>query len=33
VETSDTGVGVNYSANGRAWTQGVPIFGNGWPSY
>jgi arabinan endo-1,5-alpha-L-arabinosidase len=31
VETSDTGVGVKYSANGRAWTQGVSIFGNGLP--
>ena len=36
VETSDNGIGVKYSANGRAWTQGTPIFGNGlswWGQY
>lgn len=36
VETSDTGVGVKYSADGKAWTQGVSIFGSGlswWKTY
>jgi arabinan endo-1,5-alpha-L-arabinosidase len=35
-ETSDTGVGVKYSPDGHAWTQGVSIFGNGlswWGQY
>ena len=36
VETSNTGIGVKYSADGHAWTQGVSIFGNGlswWGQY
>jgi arabinan endo-1,5-alpha-L-arabinosidase len=36
VETSDTGIGVKYSADGHAWTQGVSIFGGGlswWGQY
>ncbi|MFZ2989308.1 family 43 glycosylhydrolase [Ideonella sp.] len=36
-ETTDNGgIGVKYSADGRAWTQGTPIFGSGlswWSSY
>ncbi|MFT7722428.1 MAG: glycoside hydrolase family 43 protein [Roseateles sp.] len=36
-ETTDNGgIGVKYSANGLAWTQGVPIFGSGlswWSTY
>lgn len=35
-ETSDTGIGVKYSPDGRAWTQGVSIFGGGlswWGQY
>jgi arabinan endo-1,5-alpha-L-arabinosidase len=35
-ETSDTGIGVKYSPDGHAWTQGVSIFGNGlswWGQY
>ncbi|MET0266057.1 MAG: family 43 glycosylhydrolase [Duganella sp.] len=36
VETSDNGIGVKYSADGRAWKQGGSIFGNGlawWKQY
>ncbi|MYM26035.1 family 43 glycosylhydrolase [Duganella sp. FT135W] len=36
VETSDTGIGVKYSPDGHAWTQGVSIFGSGlswWKQY
>ena len=36
-ETTDNGgIGVKYSADGHAWTQGVPIFGSGltwWKTY
>jgi arabinan endo-1,5-alpha-L-arabinosidase len=35
-ETSDTGIGVKYSPDGHAWTQGVSIFGGGlswWTQY
>jgi len=35
-ETSSSGIGVKYSANGHAWTQGVSIFGGGlswWHQY
>jgi len=36
-ETTDNqGLAVKYSADGRAWTQGLPIFGNGlswWRNY
>lgn len=35
-ETSDTGIGVKYSPDGHAWTQGVSIFGGGlswWGQY
>ncbi|MFP5391952.1 MAG: family 43 glycosylhydrolase [Gammaproteobacteria bacterium] len=35
-ETSDTGMGVKYSPDGRKWTQGVSLFGNGlswWGKY
>ena len=31
-ETSGAGIGVKYSANGHAWTQGVSIFGGGLSS-
>jgi len=34
--TDNSGIGVKYSANGTAWTQGVPIFASGlawWSSY
>jgi arabinan endo-1,5-alpha-L-arabinosidase len=34
--TDNSGIGVKYSGDGRAWTQGVPIFGNGlswWSNY
>lgn len=36
METSDTGIGVKYSADGHAWTQGTSIFGSGlswWKTY
>jgi arabinan endo-1,5-alpha-L-arabinosidase len=36
VETSDNGIGVKYSPDGHAWTQGVSIFGSGlswWKPY
>src|SRR5450830_175709 len=36
VETSDTGIGVKYSADGHEWKQGTSIFGNGlswWGQY
>ncbi|HEX7645103.1 MAG TPA: family 43 glycosylhydrolase [Burkholderiaceae bacterium] len=35
-ETSDTGMGVKYSADGHAWKQGVSLFGSGlswWGAY
>ena len=35
-ETSDTGIGVKYSPDGHAWTQGISIFSNGlswWNQY
>jgi arabinan endo-1,5-alpha-L-arabinosidase len=35
-ETSETGMGVKYSPDGRKWTQGVSLFGNGlswWGAY
>ena len=36
-ETTDNGgIGVKYSGDGKAWTQGVPIFGSGlawWKTY
>lgn len=35
-ETSDNGVGVKYSPDGHAWTQGVGVFANGlawWKQY
>lgn len=34
--TDNSGIGVKYSGDGRAWTQGVSIFGNGlqwWTNY
>jgi arabinan endo-1,5-alpha-L-arabinosidase len=36
METSNTGIGVKYSGDGHAWTQGVSIFGGGlswWNTY